>query len=152
MWYSDRIRERRLRPAAVPGLKPARGCLRSTMAYVMFTAVLLAFAPTAAHAGIRIASPAEDESVHSNVGELAVTVGMDNAQVLFRGYTLQCYIDGQPAGALQTELAFVLPDVDRGTHTLGVRLVNPRGDPVAATATVRFHMWRASKLFPSRKR
>jgi hypothetical protein len=91
---------------------------------------------------LRIVTPAPDETVHSNAGVVPVVV--TGAP---RGARLQPLLGGEPAGEPQSAAAFELHGVPRGTHRLQVLVLDERGQPVARSEPVEFHVWQASRLF-----
>lgn len=118
-------------------------------------ALLAAFAlPAIGQPGATLAimSPASEETVHDNTGQVGVTVVVDDGGALAQGRAvLRVLLDGALFGAGQRGLSFRLEGIERGTHTLQVQLVDRDGKTVAASAPVTFHMWQASALFPARK-
>jgi hypothetical protein len=125
-------------------------------AYVLFAALLLALSaaapaqqPPAAARAISITAPAADETIHSNSGDVSVAVTV--APRLARGESIVISLDGRDVarGADQT---VPLAGVVRGTHALQARLVDAQGDVLAQSGEVTFHMWQASRLFPTRKK
>ena len=94
-----------------------------------------------AMAGARVVSPAVDEMVHNNVGDVRVVV-----EDVPRGLRLQPVLDGQVTGEPVADPVFHLSGVERGTHELVVRLVDARGREVGRTPAVTFHLWHASRL------
>lgn len=102
--------------------------------------------PALAAEGLSLIRPSDGETIHDNSGQVAVVVsGGRNAE----GF--QAYVDGAPAGEVHPAPAFHLEGVERGEHSLSVHAVDDRGRTVAATETITFYMWQASRQFPSRK-
>jgi hypothetical protein len=97
---------------------------------------------------VAIVQPATDETVHDNLGNVAVQVAVSPS--LGAGATIALLLDGQPAAQAATT-AFALSGVERGTHTLAAQVVDANGATLAASQPVTFHMWQASRLFPGRK-
>jgi hypothetical protein len=117
-------------------------CLRTALAVA--AAMTLA---GAALAEARVASPAVDETIHSNTGSVRVVV-----QDAPSGLQLQPVLDGEVVGDPVTDSVFDLQGVTRGTHELSVMLLDARGHEVARTSPVTFHVWQASRLFRQRVR
>ncbi len=116
--------------------------------------LLLAFAsgaaaqtPSAAPT-ISITAPANDETIHSNTGDLNVAVRVSPR--LAPNQTVVIALDDQEA-ARGARSQLHLAGVVRGTHTLQARVVDAQGNTLAQSDPVSFHMWQASKLFPGRK-
>ncbi|HTT39780.1 MAG TPA: hypothetical protein VMH32_19195 [Burkholderiales bacterium] len=109
-------------------------------------ALWLCVAATAVHAqDISIVSPASEETVHSNPGEVTVVVSYKAAPP---SSMVRILVDGQPAGPAQPGDTFLLQGIERGAHTLQAQLLAPAGKLVAASAPVTFYMWHASILLP----
>jgi hypothetical protein len=107
-------------------------------------ALLLATSGLAADIGI--ASPAHEETVHDNAGNVAVTVdaapGPDQ--------TIRLLVDGEPAAPDSRGTRFELRGIDRGEHRLQAQLLDADGRVVAESPPVTFFMWQASRNFPAR--
>jgi len=111
-------------------------------------------APPAARADaatITINSPQPEETIHDNNGAVAVAVVVRNGGAARDALQFRVFLDEQPYGPLQHSLSFTLSGVERGEHTLRVQSVDAAGKAIASSATVKFYMWQASRLFPGRK-
>jgi hypothetical protein len=118
-------------------------------ALCLLATTLLAPVSHAADAlSVEIVRPAADETVHSNLGEVAVALTLTGVAGAPR---LRILLDGRPFGAIQRTPVFTLQGVERGTHSLRVELVDARNAVVATSGAVTFHMWQASRLFPGRQ-
>jgi len=120
-----------------------------TMLFVVPLALLfLAAAPAVRAAEISVVSPTNEETIHSNQGDLTV-------QVAHAGGTpesgVRLVLDGTPLPHIYRGNVIELRGIDRGTHTLHAVLLDARGQPAATSAPVTFYMWQASRLFPNRK-
>ncbi|MGE5338948.1 MAG: hypothetical protein ACM3PU_14045 [Gemmatimonadota bacterium] len=113
-----------------------------------FTSGVQAQTPSAART-ISITAPANDETVHSNTGDLDVTVRVSPRPT--PNQTVVIALDDHEA-ARGARSRLHLSGVVRGTHTLQARLVDAQGSVLAQSEPVTFHMWQASKLFPGRKK
>ncbi len=117
---------------------------------LLFAAAIAAgVAPRAAAQGnIAIVEPAADSTVPSNEGKVTVRVGVPRG--IAPGNQVVILLDGRPVarGAATT---FELDGVERGTHTLQAQVVDGSGNTLVASPPVTFHMWQASRQFPSRK-
>jgi hypothetical protein len=119
----------------------------------LLAGVLAGLAPGAAvlaqtRYDVAIVQPANDETVHDNLGNVAVQVAV--SPNLGPGTAIALLLDGQPAAQAATT-AFALAGVERGTHTLEAQVRDANGATLATSQPVSFHMWQASALFPSRK-
>ena len=104
-----------------------------------------------APASIGITSPADEETIHDNTGRVPVAVALDS-NALPTGGAIRVLLDGAPLGPARTTASFALEGVERGEHTLQVQLLDAAGNVAASSPTVKFYMWQASKLLPSRKK
>jgi len=95
-----------------------------------------------------ISSPASGETLHDNEGNVRVTLSIQGAGVP----GIRPLLDGKPYGPDQRTPTFILENVDRGEHVLQVQAIDAKGDVIAASQPVTFYLWRASALFPSRKK
>jgi hypothetical protein len=102
--------------------------------------------------GVSIVSPRNEETIHDNTGRVAVTVAIRNGDSLAAGGAIRVLLNGRPFGPDQRTSSFALEDVERGEHVLQVQLTNAAGAVVATSESVKFYMWQASALFPSRKK
>jgi hypothetical protein len=97
-----------------------------------------------------VLSPANDESVRENSGTVTIVAGVDPE--LRPGHQIQVLMDGQivaTTGGNQVTLT----EVDRGTHTLLVRVVDESGAILIEGVPSTFHMQRyAPLLAPNRPR
>lgn len=101
-------------------------------------------------ATIAISSPKPGETIHDNAGNVAVTIVVRNDGVA-QDASIRVLLDGQPYGPVQRSHSFMLKGIERGEHTLRVLLIGASGDVIASSATVKFYLWQASRLFPGRK-
>jgi hypothetical protein len=115
----------------------------------LLAAALVAGVPRAAAQGnIAIVRPAAEETVHSNEGNMTVSVGVPRR--IAPGNQVVILLDGREV-ARGAGTSFPLTSVERGSHTLQARVVDGNGNVLVASQPVTFHMWQASQLFPSRK-
>ncbi len=121
--------------------------MRLLMIVSLMTATLLAFPAAAQEPTVRIAAPEPETTIHDNSGNLEVAVSVDRP--LSGGYQLSLLLDDQVVASGGPH--FQLTNVDRGAHTLRATVTAPDGTVVATSPPVTFYMWRASRLFPSRR-
>ncbi|HLB16409.1 MAG TPA: hypothetical protein VJM14_15875 [Burkholderiales bacterium] len=98
--------------------------------------------------GVAIVQPANEETVHDNEGNVSVQVAVSPS--LAPGDRVALLLDGRQVSQ-QPGTTLALSGVERGTHTLQAQVVGAGGATLAASQLVTFHMWQASRLFPSRK-
>lgn len=98
---------------------------------------------------VAMTMPANDQTVHSNTGEVDVAVRV--APRLTAGETIVITLDEREV-ARGPQQQVQLTGIERGTHVLQARVLGRDGKTIARSEPVTFHMWQASKLFPSRKK
>ena len=84
-------------------------------------------------------SPRDDEAVRGNVGDMRVDI--DVYPTLQPGHEVQLYLDGKAILAGR-ELSYQLDNVERGTHTLHVEIVDASGKVLFAGVPSTFHLQR----------
>jgi len=95
--------------------------------------------------GLRIVSPAPDETIHGNAGTITVVVAG-----VAPGTPLRAVLDGVASTATYPAPTFKLQAVPRGSHQLVVELPDSSGDTIGRSPPVQFHVWQASRLNPPR--
>lgn len=116
--------------------------------------VILPASPLAAQdAAVRVSivSPQSEETIHDNTGRLAVTVAITNGDPLAAGGSLRVLLDGRIFGPGARATSFAVEGIERGEHLLQVQVVDAAERVIASSESVKFFMWQASRLFPSRK-
>lgn len=111
------------------------------------TVILAAVPERGTYTAVSIVAPANEETVHDNTGSVPVQVSIEPPLQLRHGHRLRITLDGQPVATLQSN-THTLTNVDRGTHVLGVAVIDGEGRELITSTSVTFHMWRASALFP----
>jgi hypothetical protein len=97
---------------------------------------------------VRIVQPRPDEAVRNNAGEVAIRVEVEPRLAVARGHRFEATLDGKPQPGQWYENSFSLTNVDRGTHTLQVTIVDTLSLRVLARSEpVVFHLLRHSVLF-----
>lgn len=88
---------------------------------------------------LEIVSPADDEPVRENAGNITIVTNVSPR--LQRGHRVRLLMDGAVAqeGAQAT---FSLANVDRGTHTIALEIVDGSGSVLIRSADSTFHMLR----------
>lgn len=121
--------------------------MRVQAVYVLICATLIScLAHADGHQSVRIVSPEPDATVHDNNGDLTVMVEVSPPLHAETGDYLAVLLDGK-AAAKGTTNFFELKSIDRGSHTLRVRVKAADGTVIASSPTLKFFMWRASRLF-----
>ena len=93
---------------------------------------------------ISIISPLHDSTIHDNNG--SVSIDAELSPDLFTGDKIVFYLDGMQVAEGES-LQHVLNNIDRGSHTINVAVVNSENREIKRSDDVVFHLRRASKLF-----
>ncbi len=88
-----------------------------------------------------ITEPKHDEALRENSGNVSINVRVDPINFAENGSILAIYMDGKEV-AKGPETSVQLLNVDRGTHTLKVELINSAGNVILATRPTVFHLQR----------
>ena len=91
-----------------------------------------------------IVSPADDSAVRGNAGELTVRARVDPP--LQRGHRLRLLLDGIAQGVAGRASTFELENIDRGTHSLALQVVDDAGRVLFTGTPSTFHLLRHSRL------
>ena len=91
---------------------------------------------------VRILVPEPDATIRSNSGEIIVSVTSEPG--LQRAHRYRLLLDGQPTAKPGLSPVFPLSNIDRGSHTLSVEILDEQGRIVERTASQPFHMQRTS--------
>lgn len=109
---------------------------------------------TQGYRSVTIATPAHDASVRENTGNVNVVAQLVPA--LQSGHSARLLLDDVAAGLAGTageDVTFVLTNIDRGTHTLKVEVLDGNGAVVFQSNQSTFHLLRYSILTaPNRPR
>lgn len=104
-----------------------------------------------AYRQLEVTAPTPDETLRSNPGNIRIAAGLDPVLNIAAGDRLQFYLDGAPVGDPGVAGEIVIRQVDRGTHTASVAVVDAAGNTLQHSASVRFFLHRQSVNFPTRK-
>ncbi|MGF6090946.1 DUF4124 domain-containing protein [Pseudomonas sp. 18173] len=91
---------------------------------------------------LRILVPEPDATIRNNTGELIVSV--TNEPGLQPGHRYRLLLDGEPTAEPGLSPVFPLSNIDRGSHTLSVEILDEQGRIVERTASQPFHVQRTS--------
>lgn len=94
------------------------------------------------YSGLTVASPANDESVRDNTGNVVITAAV--VPPLVRGHRLLLVFDDEPTEIEADQSTFYITNVDRGSHTVAVRVVDRAGNVVKQSPAVTFHLQRVA--------
>lgn len=99
----------------------------------------------------RLVRPGKDETIHDNLGNVPVEVRLQPPLRAAQGHRLRLRLDDSMLPGAWQQMSFTLSDIDRGTHTLQAVVADAEGRTLIESERVEFHVWRASRLFPSRR-
>lgn len=91
---------------------------------------------------VAVLSPAADEAVRANDGTILVSGAV--RPELGEGHQVQLTLDGA-VHSQSVSAQFTLTNVDRGTHSVSLSVVDQNGAVLATSATHRFHVLRAHR-------
>ncbi|MDF9904565.1 UNVERIFIED_ORG: hypothetical protein OKW15_002521 [Pseudomonas reinekei] len=91
---------------------------------------------------LRILVPEPDATIRSNAGEIIVSA--TNEPALQPGHRYRLLLDGQPTAEPGPSPVFPLSNINRGSHTLSVEILDEQGRIIERTASQPFHMQRTS--------
>ena len=91
---------------------------------------------------LEIGSPAEEETVWNNQGQLIVSLALQPG--LQPGHRVRVYLDGTPTDASSTSVR--LENVYRGAHTLQAEVLDSNGNMVMRSEARRFFVQQTSVL------
>ncbi len=89
---------------------------------------------------LNVISPAPDASVRDNAGNVEIQVAL--TPVLRAGHRLLLVFDGEDTAIEAVSGAFELTNVDRGTHSVGAKVVDRRGNVLIESASSTFNLMR----------
>lgn len=96
--------------------------------------------PQQAVFSIAISSPDHNQTIRENTGSVYVT---SRIKPRFEtGFTIQLFIDGKAYGPASDSSTFAMRDVERGQHTLQLKLFNNKGKIIAISEPCIFFMHR----------
>lgn len=104
-------------------------------------------APAYVYNRLEIVSPENDAAFVNPTGEVTISAVIEPVLNSTIGHRLILSVDGkETASGLDTQ--FVLGNLDRGTHTVTVAVVDKTGQQLIASPTVSFTLHRPSALHP----
>ena len=102
--------------------------------------------PADSYIRAEILYPADDAAVRSNAGTLTVLVRVDPQ--MQDGHRPQLLLDGVPSATAGRKQEFHLENIDRGTHTLQLQIIDGSGRVLFTGPQSTFHLLRHSRLHP----
>lgn len=122
---------------------PRRTLIQGLASACLLAVLALGAAPPVRAAQLAITQPANEETVHNNLGEVLVRVQAAGATP---GSRVRLFVDGAQQPQDQGGGVFVLRGALRGAHVLRAELIDAQGNLVAAAQPVTFYLWQASRL------
>lgn len=120
------------KPAKLPPLQTYKGGTAPDLSKLQKQSVTA----TGGTAQIQVVTPSHDETFRSGAVPVAVMV----TPQLGEGQRLIYLLDGTPASAPTTDTSFALTNVERGSHTVSVSLIDAAGEELGSSTGVTFHM------------
>jgi hypothetical protein len=102
---------------------------------------------TTSYTMLKITSPADEETLRENAGNITVNVTMDPPLQTQAGHKILVEMDGKPIADPGTSLQYVLDNVDRGTHSLQASILDAAGNTLFQSPSITFYLKRHSILF-----
>lgn len=93
---------------------------------------------------IRIASPADGESIWVNNGNVTVSMIVEPALDVERGHRIAVELNGQAVSEPQQSTTLQLNNLSRGSYSLFALIVDDSGNTLASSASVSFQLHRSS--------
>jgi len=103
---------------------------------------------TLEYQSLEILAPVEDSVVRDNAGNVVITVQIQPALQVKAGHRLAVVLDGSRLEGRFTGDRFSLSNVERGSHSVEVQVVDEHGNALLRSAPRSFHMKRHSILNP----
>lgn len=95
---------------------------------------------------LEITSPENDQPLRANNGEVKLLCNIQPRLQSSHSHKIRFYIDGQPLEQLSTACSVVFRDVERGTHSTYVEIIDDKKKTLIRSETHQFHVQRFSKL------
>lgn len=87
---------------------------------------------------ISIVQPEDQSTIRNTEGYVSIIADLKPA--LRKGDTIQVLFDGSPLGKPQTTTVIALRDINRGSHTLAVQALSPKGKVLITSSTITIFM------------
>lgn len=141
--YTDKWRPGAQRVEPAPGgVIPAPDAVKRRAAEAREAA-----ARPAAYDRVEISAPGPDETVWDD-GEGHLDVAVSVSPAIKAGHRIRALLDGSPRNGLSGDGSVRLSEMERGTYTLQVEVVDEAGRTLGASKPVVFHYKKPSKLAP----
>ena len=93
---------------------------------------------------LEIVSPKADQTIRENAGNVAVQARLSPVLKRSSRHKVQFFLDGQPVGNASASLQATFVNVDRGTHSVDVAVVDSSGKEFIRSGPVVFHLQRVA--------
>ena len=91
---------------------------------------------------LAVASPMDDEAIRENSGSLEIAAAVNPP--LVPGHRLLLVFDDEPTEIEADQSRFYITNVDRGSHTVAVRVVDRAGNVLKQSEPITFHLQRVA--------
>lgn len=105
-----------------------------------------AAADTDQYQTFEVVQPENEATIRNDEGMVIVGLGLSPA--LLPGHKIHIYLDGDKIPGEVNATQFTLNKLNRGTHSLQVKIVDADNNPQISTALVNFHLRKASGITP----
>ena len=95
------------------------------------------------YSSLQIAQPANDDTIRDNTGSITVSISSEPPLQTEKGHQITIELDGV-AIATTTSTQLLLPNVDRGSHTLRATITDKEGTALTTSNESQFHLLRVS--------
>ena len=136
--YSSQPPTKDATPAKLPPIQSYKGGTNPNLNKFAKPGATGGAAPAGGNVTIDVVAPSSEETFRS--GERIVPVAVMVTPQIGPGQKLVYMLDGAAASPPTTDTAFVLTEVDRGSHTVSVTLVGAAGEEIASSPSVTFYM------------
>jgi len=97
---------------------------------------------------LEISNPANDSVIRDNTGTVDISYKLTPALKTAKSHKFAIVIDGQQLKTKGTTSRIKLSDMDRGTHTIQINVVDDKDKVIISSKPSTFHMKRESILHP----
>ncbi len=103
------------------------------------------------YSSFKILSPADDETIRSNPGNISVSFALSPALDLKRGHYLSLSVDGTVVrDKVRSTAGIMLENIDRGSHSITASIKDRKGKTIISSNAVTVHLHRHSSLHKKR--
>ena len=99
--------------------------------------------PETSYSAVTFVKPDNDEAIRANGGVFPVTVASQPALDAEAGHHYVVLVDGEKHQTSEST-TFQLENMNRGTHSISVEIVNSKGETLVNSSNITIHVLRAS--------